>query len=260
MMNSMKKMQVLSVAVALALGSAAVFAQAQKAAPDRARQQMQLDANKDGVIDRAEAAKAPRLLERFDQLDKNKDGKLSADERPQRGGENRRGGKQGGQAKMKALDTDDDDRISRAEAQAGQARMAERFDEMDVNKDGYIDQVDRQARMTQQRAEFFKGADANRDGRLTRDEFIVEHGARSGERRAQKAPGAQAAGKQMHARQAPTDQQKIEMAGKAFERMDANKDGALTRAEFDAFKPDHKGMRNGKGHGMGPGKAQAPKS
>ena len=88
-------MQVLSVAIALALTSAAAFAQAQQAAPDRAKQRMQLDANQDGVIDRAEAAKAPKLAERFDQLDKNKDGKLSADERPQMGGNHRRGGDEG---------------------------------------------------------------------------------------------------------------------------------------------------------------------
>ena len=100
MTTTMKKMQVLAVATALALTSAAAFAQAQDAAaPDRARQSVNLDANNDGVIDRAEAAKAPRLLERFDQLDKNKDGKLSADERPQRGGENRRGAKQNVQQK-----------------------------------------------------------------------------------------------------------------------------------------------------------------
>lgn len=265
MMNSMKKMQALSVAVALALGSAAVFAQAQQTAPDPAKPRLQLDANQDGVIDRAEAAKAPRLAERFDQLDTNKDGKLSADEQSRMRSKQHRGAMGGGHGQMKALDTDQDGRISRAEAAAGEGKLGERFDQMDVNQDGYIDQVDRQARMTQQRAEFFKGADANRDGRLTRDEFIVEHAARSAERRAQRAQGAHAAGKQMHARQAPTEQQQIEMAGKAFDRMDANKDGALTCAEFDAFKANGKGMRNGKGHGMGQGhgmdheKAHVPK-
>ena len=78
---------------------------------------------------------------------------------------------------MMALDTDKDGRISRTEAMAGEARLADRFEKMDINKDGYLDHADRQARMTQQRAEFFKGADANRDGRITRDEFIVELGA-----------------------------------------------------------------------------------
>ncbi|MDI1251958.1 hypothetical protein [Thermomonas sp.] len=170
--KSMKKMQLLSVAVALALTSAAVYAQVQQAAPDRAKPHVQLDANKDGVIDRAEAAKAPKLAERFDQLDTNKDGKLSADERPQMGGKKHpHGAMGGGHGRMMALDTDKDGRISRAEAEAGKGKLAGRFDQMDVNKDGYLDRADMQARMTQQRAEFFKGADANHDGALTRAEF-----------------------------------------------------------------------------------------
>lgn len=248
MSNATKKMQILSVAVALALTSVAAYAQAQQAAPDRAKARVQLDANKDGAVDRAEAAKAPKLAERFDQLDTNKDGKLSADERPRMGGKHRRGAMRGGHGKMMALDTDKDSRISRAEAAAGQAKLAERFEQMDVNKDGYLDRADREAKVAQQRAEFFKGADGNRDGRVTRDEFIVEQGARGAERQEKRAGRAQAAGKQMPVRQVPTEQQKIEFAGKAFDRMDANKDGALTRAEFDAFKPDHRGMRQGK-HG-----------
>ncbi len=257
MMTTMNKMQILALSVAVALTSAAAFAQTQQAAPDRAKQRMQLDANKDGVIDRAEAAKAPKLLERFDQLDKNKDGKLDASERPKmRDGQRRgaMGAMHRGQDRMKAMDTDKDGRISRAEAMATQAKAGERFDKMDVNNDGYVDQADRQAKVAQKRAEFFKGADNNRDGRVTRDEFIVEQGARSAERREQWAKRAQqrpqAAGKQAQARKAPTEQQQIERAGKAFDKMDANKDGALTRAEFDAFKPQH----GRKGHGMGDAK------
>lgn len=257
---SMKKLPVLCVAVALAVGSTAVFAQAQQVAPDRATPFMkQLDVNKDGVIDRAEAAKAPKLTERFDQLDANKDGKLSVDERPQMGGKHRRGAMHRGHGRMRAADTDQDGRISRAEMQAAQARKAEHFDKLDANQDGYVDRADMQARVAQRRAEFFIGADANRDGRVTRDEFIVEHGARSAERRARRAQRAQAAGKQMRVGQASTEQQQIEFTGKAFDRMDANKDGALTRAEFAAFKPKGHGMHHGRGHGMGNAKVLAPK-
>lgn len=261
--NPMKKLQVLSVAVALALTSAAAFAQAPQAAHERAKTRVQLDVNHDGVIDRAEVASAPKLADRFDQLDTNNDGKLSADERPQMGGQHRRGAMRGGHQQMMAADTDKDGRISRAEMQAAQGRRAEHFDQMDVNKDGYLDRADRQARMTQQRAEFFKGADANHDGRVTRNEFIVEQGARSGERHAHWGQRAQSSGKQVPARQPPTEQQRIEFAGKAFDRMDANKDGALTRVEFDAFKPQGHGMRHGMGRGMGHGmdesKMGAPK-
>ncbi|MGV8921730.1 MAG: EF-hand domain-containing protein [Thermomonas sp.] len=169
--NSMKKMQVLTIAVALALTTAAAFAQVKQAAPDRAKQRIQLDTNKDGVIDRAEAAKMPRLAERFDQLDSNKDGKLSADEHPQMGGKHRRGAMGGGHGRMMALDTDKDGRVNRTEAAAGKGKLAERFDQMDVNKDGFLDKADMQARQSQRRAEFFEAADANHDGALTRAEF-----------------------------------------------------------------------------------------
>ncbi len=259
MKNSMNKPQVLSVAVALALTSAAAFAQVTQVAHEHATARIQLDVNRDGVIDRAEATKAPKLAERFDKLDTNKDGKLGAGERPQMGGQHRRGAMRGGHARMMEADTDKDGRISRAEMQAAQAKMADHFEQMDVNKDGYLDRADMQARMTQQRTELFKGADSNHDGRVTRNEFIVEQGARSGERREHWMQRAQVAGKQGPARQAPTEQQRIEFAGKAFDRMDVNKDGALTRAELDAFKPQGHGMHHDMGQGMDGSKMGAPK-
>lgn len=263
--KTMSRLQVLSVAVALALTSAAVFAQSQQASPDRVKAHMQLDTNKDGVIDRTEAAKAPKLTARFDQLDTNKDGKLSADEIAQMRGKHRRGAMGGDHGRMMALDIDKDGRISRAEAQAGKDKLTGRFDQMDVNKDGYLDEADMQAKQVQRRAEFFNGADTNRDGRVTRDEFIVEQGARSAERREQWAKRASSeAGEQKPARPVPTAQQQIDMAGKVFDRMDANKDGALTHAEFDAFKPERKGMRDGMhrgtGNQQGDAKVPAPKS
>ena len=171
----MKKSQLLAMSVAVALASAAAYAQTATIAADAGKPRLQLDANKDGVIDRAEAAKAPKLAEKFDQLDKNKDGKLSADERPQMRGMRHRGdahgGKRGGHDRMRAADTDKDGRISRAEAQAAQGRFADSFDEMDANKDGYLDRADMQARMTQRRGECFAKADADRNGQLSRAEF-----------------------------------------------------------------------------------------
>lgn len=169
----MKHFTLLAVAVTVALASAATFAQTSStttaAAPRTA-----IDANQDGVIDRAEAAKAPRLAARFDQLDQDKDGRLSADERPHRG-MHHRGGKRGAHARMQRADTDRDGRISRAEAQAAQAQHAGRFDELDVNKDGYLDRADRQARMAQRRGECFTKADTDRNGQLSRAEFENAH-------------------------------------------------------------------------------------
>ena len=98
--------------------------------------------------------------------------------------------------------------------------------------------------MTRERAAFFGGADANKDGKLSRDEFAVEQGARGAERREQFAKRAETAGKQVKARPAPTEAEQLQRAGKAFDRMDANKDGTLTRAEFDAGKSLRGGDRS----------------
>lgn len=157
----MKTLHILMLAVAAASTSA--LALAQTAAPGA---HPRPDANGDGMITKAEAAQFPRLAGRFDQLDRNKDGKLAADEMPMH-----RGGKDGKARGLRALDTDRDGRISRAEMQAGEAKRAERFDRMDVNKDGYVDRADMQARMAERRAECFGKADADGNGQLSRAEF-----------------------------------------------------------------------------------------
>ena len=234
----MKKLHILALAITAALASS--VAVAQTATPATGMQGApRIDANGDGLIDRAEAAKMPRLAEKFDQLDTDKDGKLSAAERPQRGHGMRGGGKHG--ERLQALDTDQDGRISRAEADAGKGGFAQRFAEMDANKDGYLDRADRELRMTGERAAFFGGADANKDGKLSRDEFVVEQGARGSERREQLAARVETAGKPLKARPAPTEAEQLQRANAAFDRMDANKDGTVTRAEFDAAKPMHGG-------------------
>jgi Ca2+-binding EF-hand superfamily protein len=167
----MKKMNLLAIAVAVACVSAAAYAQTANPAPATGKPRIQLDANKDGVIDRAEAAQAPRLAEKFDQLDTDKDGKLSADERRQLRGTGQRGGTGAMHGRMQAADSDGDGRISRAEAQAAEAGGSERFDQMDFNKDGYLDRADAQARAGQRRAECFAKADADRNNQLSRAEF-----------------------------------------------------------------------------------------
>lgn len=235
----MKKLHILALAITAALASS--FAVAQTTAPAGVKAAQRIDANGDGVIDRAEAAKSPRLAAEFDQLDINKDGKLSASERPQRAHVKHGGGKRGD--RLHGLDTDKDGRISRAEANAGSAGFAARFTQMDLNKDGYLDRADHQLRMTRQRAAFFSAADANKDGRLSRDEYVVEQGARAAERRANFTQRATAAGKAPKARPMPTEAEQLQRVGAAFDRMDANKDGTVTKAEFDAAKS----MRGGKG-------------
>lgn len=215
-------------AALLALGATAAVA-APPAAPD-ARARVNTDANGDGAIDRAEAAKSPRLAEKFDQLDRNRDGRLTADERPQgKGmhGDGRRGpggyGKRGG---MERLDTDGDGRISRAEFDAGQAARAQReaakggeaaakrgpafdFAAADANRDGYLvrselrayherQRPQREAEHARRSAERFAAADINRDGKLSKLEVS----------------------------------EKLPHLEKSFAWMDENRDGFLSRDEL----------------------------
>jgi Ca2+-binding EF-hand superfamily protein len=153
---------VLLAASTTGIALAAAPAAQQKTAPQR------LDANGDGVVDRQEAAARPWLAQRFDELDKNKDGKLSRDELPRwhaRGGDGHRGmgrhhrGHRGA-GFMAMMDSDHDGRISAAEQQAF-------FERMDVNKDGYIDRADREARAKQRRDEWFAKADTDKDSKLS---------------------------------------------------------------------------------------------
>ncbi|MBK0056902.1 EF-hand domain-containing protein [Stenotrophomonas sp. S39] len=150
-------------------------ATATAAANAPAQRHAKLDTNGDGVIDRSEAAANPRLAAKFDALDKNKDGKLSRDELP-RWKHGRRGGHGAWMAK---LDVNKDGRISREEAKAD-PRLAARFDQMDVNKDGYLDKADRELRMKQHRDAWFAAADTNKDGQLSKAEFDAAKGPMHG--------------------------------------------------------------------------------
>ncbi len=129
--------------------------------------------------------------------------------------EQAQGAKRGG-------DTDANGVLTRAEAQAHAAAM---FARMDVNKDGKLDRADREAR----RIARFDRLDTDKNGQLSREEFSA---------RPQRPDGAQAARPEGGKRQG--------WAGKGHGRggrhggmmmgrmADANKDGAITQAEFTA--------------------------
>jgi Ca2+-binding EF-hand superfamily protein len=135
-------MKYVAILTAAGLASAAFLAaaapEAQGGRGAMADRIKQADTNGDGMISREEAKALPRIAAHFDEIDANHDGQISADElrafREKQGGDatKHRG------AMFKKLDTDGDGRISRAEAQAGAPRLAEHFDEIDTNKDGFI--------------------------------------------------------------------------------------------------------------------------
>jgi Ca2+-binding EF-hand superfamily protein len=115
-------------AALLVASTAALAVSPDTSAPAPGRQT--LDQNGDGTISREEAAAHPRLAQSFDRLDTNKDGVLSREEL-------RAGRPSGHHGRHANLDTNGDGSISRDEARAA-TRLAERFDAIDVNKDGLL--------------------------------------------------------------------------------------------------------------------------
>ncbi len=208
-----------------AAAPASAPAAGQPGQPGQGRHHPKLDANGDGVIDRAEAAKMPRFAEQFDQLDANRDGRISADERPQRRGDRMGRGPGGPGDRMAALDANGDGAIDRAEA-AKAPRLSQQFDKLDANRDGRLSADerpkhgrgeggrggrggDRGARMAQ--------LDKNGDGRFSRDE-LAGH----------------------------------ERALTHFAEIDANRDGFLTHEEMKTYHQAHRGERGPRGRQPAP--------
>lgn len=131
-------MKYVSILAALGIASAALLAYADPAAQPadaphhhHAHGLKSLDTNGDGLISREEAQAAPGLATNFDAIDANHDGQLSREEL-------RAYMKQKRAEHWKKIDTDGDGRISKAEAQANAPRLAQRFDQLDANGDGYL--------------------------------------------------------------------------------------------------------------------------
>ncbi len=180
---------VLALVVPLVFAQSA-FAQTATVGADTRQARASIDSNRDGAIDRREAASHPRLAERFDRIDRNHDGRITADERPRHGrhsghdarrrggrGEGRRGEGMRGLAR---LDANGDGRIGRDEL-AGRERVLAKFAELDGNRDGFLTRGElrefgrkrheqQHATREQRFAEKFRTIDTDRDGRLSKAE------------------------------------------------------------------------------------------
>jgi Ca2+-binding EF-hand superfamily protein len=114
---------------------------------------------------------------------------------------------------------------------AVEQRTAKAFERLDANKDGKLDQADRTAR---EKARFDR-VDANHDGSVSYAEFTAMHTQHDGagkERFAQRGEHADRAGRAGQHRMAFRDASRGR--GGMTRLADADKDGAITRAEFQA--------------------------
>jgi len=109
--------------------------------------------------------------------------------------------------RLKAADTNGDGMLSQSEA-AALPHLAKHFAEIDADHNGQVTADELHAFMQARRGQFAKKAfatlDANGDGKVSRDEFLAQAAAR-------------------------------------FDRMDANKDGALTPDELHGAHRGHRG-------------------
>lgn len=78
-----------------------------------------------------------------------------------------------GQSMMAMMDGNSDGVVTRAEAQQAATAM---FTRMDRNKDGKLDQADRDAHREEMRGQMFDRIDANHDGSISRAEFLADRG------------------------------------------------------------------------------------
>lgn len=138
--------------------------------------------------------------------------------------------------KMRGPDANQDGVITQAEVRTQAQTM---FARMDVNKDGKIDKADREARM----AERFKKLDTDGSGEVSLAEMTAAREAREAKRAERMSMRAEAGKGEPGARQGgkwrggPGKGMRGGHGGGmrgGMMRMDANKDGAITLAEFEA--------------------------
>lgn len=128
-------------------------------------------------------------------------------------------------------DANQDGVVTQQEVRAQAAKM---FERIDFNKDGKLDKADRDARM----AERFKKMDTDGSGELSLAEMTAAREARQAKRTERMAMRADRGPGEPGARMGGKMRGGHKMGGRGMRggmmRLDANKDGAITLAEFEA--------------------------
>jgi len=151
-----------------------------------------------------------------------------------------------GEARMKR-DADGNGVITRAEAQSRATAM---FARMDANKDGKLDASDRALNREAMKTRRFEQLDTDRNGQISKAEFMADRGPRDGERRGHRGRGMRGGhgggmmgmGKRMGAdgTGSVTQADFVAAALARFDAMDTNKDGQVTQAERQAARAQMK--------------------
>ncbi|MFC3442718.1 EF-hand domain-containing protein [Sphingobium rhizovicinum] len=133
------------------------------------------------------------------------------------------GGPRGGMMAM--ADANKDGKISKAELTAA---LDTRFAKMDIDHDGQLTQKDRDLKRQQRLDDRFTALDTDKNGQISKAEFAAGHQARADKRDEAGKPDGRGWGKGRH--RGPG--RGMMRGGPGFG--DANKDGAITKAEFMA--------------------------
>lgn len=120
----------------------------------------------------------------------------------------------------------------------GPGRMAERLKAADANSDGLISRAE--AAALPRLAEHFDAIDANRDGQVSADELRAAHAARRGGK-----GGGMFARADADKDGRVSQQEFIARATERFQRLDANGDGFLTKDEAASGRKHHHHGRHG---------------